>query len=112
MTEATIQREIMKFLRTIGCYVYSTSQGYRKDPGGTRMTAGIPDLFVVAYTTQPPSPCPWTWAEVKTPKGKLSPAQEEFRVMCEEAAIPHRVWRDVDDAWRWAVEAGLIEEAA
>lgn len=104
MTEAQIQRETVGFLRSIGCWVWQTSQGYRKDPGGTRMTAGLPDLYVVHEKA-------YTWAEMKTPKGKLSPAQAGFRDVCEMCGVPWHLWRDVRDAWDWAVSVGLIEEA-
>ena len=43
--EADIQRSIVRLLVGLGWVVYSTSQGYRKEAGGTRMTPGIPDLF-------------------------------------------------------------------
>ena len=116
MKEREIQREIVTFLRTIGCAVYETSQGYRKEPGGTRMTPGIPDLYVVGPHTKASivgrTEAPWTWAEVKTPKGQLSPAQEVFRATSKIAHLPWQLWRDVDDAWRWACDVGIIEEAA
>jgi hypothetical protein len=114
MSERAIQREIVDFLKAIGCAVYQTSQGYRKEPGGTRMTPGIPDLYVVGPRAKHQMAwerAPWTWAEVKTEKGKLTPAQEEFRELCETSDIPHRVWRDAGDAFEWAVEVGLVEVA-
>lgn len=105
MTEAAIQRDIVKFLRSVGCAVYVTSQGYRKDPGGTRMTPGLPDLLVIE------GPQSWTWAEVKTEKGKLSPAQQQFADIALAADIPWALWRSVDDAWNWAVEVGIVVPA-
>ena len=102
MTEAKIQRETVAFLKSIGCSVYETSQGYRKEPGGTRMTPGIPDIYVV-------HPTAWTWAEMKTPKGRLSVHQEGFRLACEDAGIPWQLWRDVTDAFDWACDHGIIE---
>jgi hypothetical protein len=106
MKESEIQREIVDFLRTVGCSVWQTSQGYRKDPGGTRMTPGIPDIFVMHESGA------WTWAEIKTPKGKLSEAQEAFRAECYLSGVRWRCWRDVREAWDWSVEHGLVEEAA
>ena len=101
--EAQISKDVCEFLRTIGGTVYSTEQGYRKERGGTRMTPGIPDLFVAF-------PDAWTWAELKTPKGKLTEAQHGFRLMCEDYGINWQLWRSVDDAWRWCVNVGIIEE--
>ena len=106
MKEAEIQREIVAFLKMVGCAVYQTSQGYRRDPGGTRMTPGLPDLLVMH------GPGQWTFAEVKTAKGRLSPAQYGFEVNASAAGIPWALWRDVDDAWQWAKDVGLVEEAA
>lgn len=106
MTERQISKEIIKFLRKIGCAVWDLGQGYRGERGGTRQTPGLPDLFVVH-----PSGV-WTWAELKTAKGKLRPSQEVFRDTCIEAEIPWALWRSVEDSWEWCVEVGLIEEAA
>ncbi len=105
MKEAAIQREIVKFLRGVGCAVYVTSQGYRKEPGGTRMTPGIPDLLVIE------GPQSWTWAEVKNEKGKLSPAQHEFADVALKCDVPWECWRSVEDAKRWAVAVGIVLEA-
>jgi hypothetical protein len=107
MKEREIQRDIVKFLRhVVECSVWETSQGFRRDPGGTRMTPGIPDLFVMHQTGV------WTWVEVKAERGKLSEAQECFREECLHAGVHWRCWRDVREAWDWAVEVGLVEEAA
>ena len=106
-TEAEIQRGIVTFLRSIGGAVWVTSQGYRKDPGGTRMTPGLPDLIVMfAYKRKG-----WTFAEVKTPKGKLSPAQVVFRDEAIAAGVPWEMWRSVDDAAEWAKRRGLVAGA-
>ena len=104
MKESEISREIVKFLRTVGGSVYSTEQGYRKERGGTRTSAGIPDLIVIF-------PEAWTFAEIKTPKGRMSPAQEGFRLSCWDAGIPWQLWRDVRDSWDWCAENGIVEEA-
>lgn len=42
--EATLQRQLKQLFTTAGGHVYDRSQGYRKEPGGTRMTAGLADL--------------------------------------------------------------------
>ena len=101
--ERVISREIDDFLRMIGCAVYSTEQGYRKERGGTRTTPGIPDKIVI-------HPQAWLFVEVKNEHGKLTEAQDGFRQACHEAGIPWELWRSVDDAWQWAVGMELIEE--
>ena len=105
MTEAKIQREIVQLLRTIGFAVWETSQGYRRDPGGTRQTPGIADLLVIGHGRL-------MFVEVKAPKGKLRPSQEAFRDECIANSIGWHLWRDVMDAWAWAVAQDYIREAA
>ena len=101
MTEADIQRGIVKFLKRHACAVYSTSQGYRPR-GGTRVTAGLPDLLVIH------GPGAWTFVEVKTQTGKMSPDQDVFALNAETAGIPCELWRSVEDAEAWAKRAGLV----
>ena len=64
-TEAVVQREVIVYLRLKGCTIYSTSQGYRVEPGGTRMTPGIPDLLVWFPDGR------MGWFEVKPHDGQL-----------------------------------------
>lgn len=54
---------IVKFFTLVGCTIYSTSQGYRKQKGGTRTSAGIPDLIVWLPSGKQ------GWFEVKTEDG-------------------------------------------
>ena len=61
--EGDIQRMIVILLRTLGWTVYSLSQGYRKEKGGTRMSPGIPDLYAFHKAKGLT-----LWVEVKTPK--------------------------------------------
>jgi len=105
MTEAQIQREIVKLLRTIGFAVWETSQGYRKDRGGTRNTPGVTDLIIIGHNRV-------LFVEVKDAKGKLRPSQQVFRDECVANGIPWALWRDVRDAWDWTVHEGIIREAA
>ena len=105
MKEAVIQRDIVAFLRSIGCAVYVTSQGYRKEPGGTRMTPGLPDLFVVGRDGK------WTWAEVKNERGQLTLPQQAFRCICVDAGLPWELWREPADAFDWASRVGLVTPA-
>lgn len=104
MTERQISREIDLFLKTIGCAVYSTEQGYRRERGGTRTSAGIPDKIVI-------HPDAWTFAEIKRPGGRLTDAQVGFRGECETAGIPWQLWTDATDAFDWAARVGLVVPA-
>ena len=72
--EKTIQRQIVQYLRLRGFYVYETSQGFRREGGGTRTTPGFPDLM--AMVTGWPS---LLFIEVKRPGGAVRPAQQQFR---------------------------------
>lgn len=103
--ESQISREIQRFLKQVGCAVYSTEQGYRRDRGGTRTSPGIPDLIVI-------HPTAWTFAELKTETGKLTMRQLEFREDARSAGIPWQLWRDVRHAFDWCVAVGIVEEAA
>ena len=104
MKEAQISREIVGFLRTLGFAVYDTGQGYRKESGGTRITPGLADLIVIGHGL-------FTFVEVKTAKGKLRPSQEAFRDECIQNGVPWQLWRDVREAWDWAADNGIVEEA-
>lgn len=44
--ERDVQRAVVQLFEACGGIVYSTSQGYRHEPGGTRCTPGLPDLVV------------------------------------------------------------------
>ena len=101
VTEAQISLAITRLLRSLGGAVWSTEQGYRKGRGGTRTTAGIPDLIVIF-------PRAWTFAEIKTQKGKLRTAQKFFRDECREAGVPWELWRSAADAWNWCVRSGVV----
>lgn len=87
--ERDVQRRVVAVYRTVGCIVWSLSQGYR--PGGprhatTRQSKGLPDLYVM---------CPVRdgirrlvfWHEVKRPGGKQTPEQMHFQIACELRGI-------------------------
>jgi len=91
--EKRLQWEIRRALETLGFDVTSTSQ-----PQRAMMTAGIPDL----YARHPR----WKlrlWIEVKTPRGRVRPAQAAW-IEAERAAGGHaivaRSLGDVLDALR------------
>ena len=101
--EARIQRNIKDLLVQVGFNVWDTSQGYRKDPGGTRMTPGIPDLMMAGHGRT-------LLVEVKTEKGKLTPHQQLFNHEWNLHGGTCLVWRSVEDAWDYLVGEGIIEE--
>lgn len=71
--EAEVQQGLVRLFRACGGVVYSTSQGYRKERGGTRMTPGLSDLICFF----PKLSMTLFW-EVKRPGGKRTAAQEQF----------------------------------
>ena len=94
--EAAVSLEIQKFLKTIGCGVYSTEQGFRRDR--------IPDLLVFGIGPE----LPFLFIEVKGPKGKLRPSQIIFQGECERMKIPYLVAWDVREVFDFLVEKGVI----
>ena len=102
--EAAVSLEIREFLKTIGCAVYSTEQGYRHERGGTRQTAGIPDLLVFGIGPE----LPFFFCEVKGPKGKLRDSQVAFQAECEKAGVPYLVAYDVREVFDFLESQGVI----
>lgn len=93
--EALIQASIVAALKRAGFAVYSTSQGYRDAPGGTRCTPGLPDLYAV---------CPKAglaiWVEVKVPGGRIRGEQSRFLELHEDGNgnIPSAdLWYSLDE---------------
>jgi hypothetical protein len=85
--EKEIQSECVRIYRAHGCIVYETSQKRR-----AKVSPGIPDLMVFHAAKEA-----FWFHEVKTPRGSLSPAQEDFRDRCAETGTL-LVWGGVDDA--------------
>ena len=106
--EAKVSLEIREFLKTIGCAVYSTEQGYRNPKtagrGGTRTTPGIPDLLVFGIGPE----LPFFFCEVKGPKGKLRDSQVAFQAECEKAGVPYLVAYDVREVFDFLESQGVI----
>jgi len=103
--EATVQKHIVELMRDkLGFSVWDTSQGYRKEKGGTRITPGLPDLVIIGWGHV-------LFVEVKTPWGKETPGQMDFRMTCEANGGESVVWRSDGDAWDWCVGEGIIEDA-
>jgi hypothetical protein len=102
--EAKVSLEIQKFLKAIGCSVYSTEQGFRGDGGGTRQTPGIPDLLVFGIGPE----LPFFFIEVKGPKGKLRDSQIAFQAECKRMGVPYLVAWDVREVFDFLVEEGAV----
>jgi hypothetical protein len=75
--EKQIQADVVKAYRAHGCIVYSLSQ-----PRATKQTPGIGDLYVLWPEMHFEGPATW-WHETKTPTGRASPDQVEFREYCD-----------------------------
>ena len=75
MTELDLQKQIIQGLRAHGFTVLSTSSGAAGRPrrfnGNT--SKGVPDLFAAKTGTDR-----WTGLEVKLPKGRVKPEQQEL----------------------------------
>lgn len=106
-SEHQIQCAIVDYLRLRGCVVYHIpNEGKRSKIGGHLqkrggMTPGAPDL-VVAWPNGHV-----LWIEVKSAKGKLTPAQEEQRIALVDRGHDWLLARSADDviAWMWSKAA-------
>lgn len=104
--EAKEQAKIVKLFDAVGFVVISTSEGRR-----AWRSSGLPDLWV----THPELGYCFWW-EVKGPKGRLSPTQEQFIALTEAAArnggettVPRCYVGTYADAERLVVRLGLAD---
>lgn len=65
------------------------------------MLAGIPDLMIIRPLGRV------MFIEIKSHKGRLSPAQIAFRLFCKQWGIPHKVCRCIGDARDFLEEWGI-----
>jgi hypothetical protein len=84
MTEKQLQAAVIAAAHSLGWMVYHTYSSVRSAPG-------YPDLHMV-HTRQRRS----LFVELKTQKGKLSPAQQQWILALEDAGCTARVWRPID----------------
>jgi hypothetical protein len=96
--EREVRYQIEQWLTLKGWKVYRTEQGYRKDPGGSRTTAGIPDLYVMRLIGRQRGTL---WIEVKRPGEHLRPEQRGFGLLCAYNTVPHLVAHSLDDVRRY-----------
>lgn len=102
--ERETQKAIVTLFKACGGIVYSTSQGYRKERGGTRCTPGIPDLWTFF-----PRLKRGLWWETKRPGGKPTAEQVAFGTYCIENGVGYGLG-GVEDAKRWLSFEGLLTE--
>ncbi|MEL7058643.1 MAG: VRR-NUC domain-containing protein [Acidobacteriota bacterium] len=96
--EEELQRAViswLKLLRPPWIYYHVPNGGGRSraEAGALRaqgVLAGVPDLQVVGATGRT------YYVELKAERGRLSPAQDAFRVRCARLAIPWRLARSLD----------------
>lgn len=117
-SEVDEQRAVKQLLTLAGFVLYDTSQGYRKERGGTRMTPGLADLVLFHPRLKRSG-----FFEVKTIAGaalhnrallgKGSPkeiararAQQRFMDLCLEAELVYG-FGGIDAAWRMLEVLGL-----
>ena len=109
--ESLLQVAVMAYLRAVlpksvrayssqsGMFTSKASAGRAKAEG---MTAGVPDIALVR------SGGSVAYIELKTPSGRLSPAQNEWLDWCVENQIPATVCRSVADVqqilWAWNIQ--------
>jgi len=99
--EAKVQKAIKEAFTRAGFDVYDTSQGYRREPGGTRMTPGLSDLIIMGHGYL-------LAVEVKAGKNKPTPFQALFLKLWRENGGEAYVMRSADDAIRWMESVGIV----
>lgn len=94
LPEKIIQRQILGYLRAIGCYCGKTkTMGVRRgkvfcfDPFTFR---GFPDISGFKDNKI-------FFVEVKSATGKISPEQQTFQSYCNKAGLTYILARDLDD---------------
>ncbi len=94
--EHQIQQAIHRFLSIKGIFHFAVPNGEKRDVRvGARLKEegvlpGVSDLVLVL-------PGRVVFVEIKTPAGRLSPAQKAFREAVQGLGHPYVVWRSLDD---------------
>jgi len=99
-TEAAIQSAIVKYLRfqlPTSYRCFAIPNGAQRTPSGrpanavSGLTPGVPDLCIIGPMGKA------YFIEVKTTKGRLTPAQHDFAQYCLTNLIPWALCRSVQD---------------
>jgi len=90
--ESNIQHAIRECLEWHKFFVRKIQQGALSEPG-------IPDLWCIGLNKNRETI--QVWIEVKTPTGRLSPYQEDFRTEVDMRGGTFLVMRSVDDCMSW-----------
>lgn len=85
--EKAVQQAVTRFLAALGYVVSDMSQ-----PRASMQTAGLPDLYAMH-----PRLGHALWVEVKTPKGRVSPAQTAWHDAARRAGQTVVVARSASD---------------
>ena len=78
MTEKQFQSHIVQYAKMRGWLVYHTHDSRRSEPG-------FPDLVLVRGRV--------LFRELKTDKGRTSPAQKEWAASLEQSKSDYKLWR-------------------
>ena len=79
--EKAFQASVLKAAKRLGWLGYHTYASFRSTPG-------FPDLVLVRDLV--------IFAELKMPRGKVSPAQQQWRERLEAAGAEYYLWRPSD----------------
>lgn len=96
--EHNIQVAIVQYLRLRGFEVFAIPNGGRRDAvTGAKLkaegvTAGVADMIILLPIGNV------LFVEVKTAKGRQSPAQKAFQERVESLGFNYVIWRSIDDA--------------
>lgn len=80
-SEQNVQAIGVRLLKLAGFAVYTLSQGYRREPGGTRQTAGLPDVFAMHPAVGA------VWWEAKSRTGHRRESQVAFGENAEYCGV-------------------------
>ena len=94
LNEVQLQSQIVELLQRAGWFAFVVSRPDRR----TTAKKGLPDIWASRKSRS-------MWIEVKLPKGKLSPDQEQFRDECLRQGVEWHEARSVDDVMKILKEA-------
>lgn len=112
ISEKVEQAHIVRLLRTLGATVYVLGTTRKREDAhhGTMQTPGLADLLVFLPDRGHPrvGALRQLWVECKTTRGRLSPAQVEFRACCQLAGRDY-VSGPLDAVIAWLISEGYLK---